>query len=138
MKISSSNLEIEAIELGAEKKATTQDEKAALALLGLTDSTTHPVSVTFKVKSRCVAVADAIQSSIFSEKKISCRNIEPGQQPNLRYVKSWRRSGFQQFADYADGKILEPGQTFKASGELVFLTASNGKSDSSTYFQTID
>lgn len=138
MKLSTSNLEISSIEIGDEKKPETANDKAALALLGLKDSSTYPVVVTFKAKERCVAIADAIKGSMFSERKVACRPIEAGKEPNLKYVKGYLNVGFRQIVDYADGKIIEAGSEFKASGELVFLTATTGATDSTTYFRKLD
>lgn len=138
MKLATSNLEISSIEFGAEKKPETANDKAALALLGLKDSTTYPVVVTFKTKERCVAIADAIRGSMFSERKVACRQVEAGKEPNLKYVKGYLNVGFRQIVDYADGRVIEPGGEFKATGELVFLTTTTGDTQSATYFQKID
>lgn len=138
MNLSEGNLEISSIELG-EKKIATAEQKQNLALLGLKDATTFPLTVTFKAKADCVAVAEAIKNDvIFNEKKVSCRSVKAGSQPDLKYVKAYNFGAFgRQIAVYEEGKLIKAGETFTASGEWAHLTTFKDEKKTGTIFQAL-
>lgn len=138
MNLSESNLEISSVELG-EKKIATPEQKQNLALLGLKDATTFPVSVTFKAKEDCVAIAEAIKNDvIFNEKKVSCRSVKSGSKPDLKYVKAYNFGAFgRQIAVFEEGKLIKAGETFTANGEWAHFTTFKDEKKSGTIFQAL-
>lgn len=136
MKISQSNLEIEKIELG-EKVMATPEVKQGLALLGMKDSFGYPLKVTFKAKEDCVAIAEAIKNDVlFQEKKVSCRPVKAGEEPNLKYVKAYNFGVFgRKIAVYEEGKLIKAGETFTADGELVTFVSLKDEEKTGTMFK---
>lgn len=139
MKLPESNLEIDKVEIGEEVQAK-PEQKQSLALLGLKDMNGFPLIVTFKAKSDCVAIAEAIKNDVlFNEKKVSCRSIKNGEKPDLKFVKSYKITGFgKQVPIYEDGKLIKAGDTFSAKGELVFMTNFKDEKKSGTVFQGLN
>ena len=139
MNLAASNLEIEKIEIG-EKVAATPKQKQNLALLGLKDSTGYPITVTFKTKDNCVAIAEAIKNDVlFNEKKVSCRSVKEGEQPDLKFIKSYKIVGFGKSAKiYEDGKLIKAGETFSARGELLHMTNLKDEQKTGTIFLGIN
>lgn len=134
-----SSLEVSSIKVG-EKKVATDQQKKNLALLGLKDATTYPVTVSFKAKEDCVAVAVAIKNDIFfKEKTVSCRTITAGQEPNLKYVKAYESGKFGQLIPiYENGKVIKAGETFTAVGEWAHLVNAKDEKKSATVFQRLE
>ena len=63
------------------------------------------------------------------EKNVSCRKITSGQEPNLKYVKSYEAGYLGKLIPvYENGKIIKSGETFIAVGEWAqFVTAKDEK-----------
>lgn len=136
MKLSESNIEISSIELG-DKNVGTPAQKQNLALLGLKDATTFPLTVTFKAKVDCVAIAEAIKNDVvFKEKRVSCRTVKAGSKPDLKYVKSYNLGTWgRQIAVYEEGKLIKAGETFTAHGEWAKFVTLKDESKAGTIFQ---
>lgn len=131
-----SNFEVSSIELG-EKKIATDQQKKNLALLGIKDATTYPLTVSFKAKEDCIAVAVAIKNDLFfKEKNVSCRKITAGQEPNLKYVKAYESGHLGKLIPvYENGKVIKAGETFIAVGEWAHLITAKDEKKSATVFQ---
>ncbi len=138
MKLSESNVEIDSVTLG-DKKEAGPEQKQSLALLGIKDATTFPLTVTFKVKEDCVPIAEAIKNDfIFKEKKVSCRSIKDALKPDLKYVKAYNIGAFgRQIAVYEESKIVKAGESFVADGEWVHFVTMKDEKKSGTMFQAI-
>jgi hypothetical protein len=138
MNLATSNLEIDKIDIGKNVTATAE-QKQNLALLGLKDSNGFPLTVTFKVKEDCVAIAEAIQNDVlFNEKKVSCRSVMAGVKPDLKYVQGYKFVGFgRKVSVYGEGKLIKAGETFSAKGELVHMTTFKDEIKSGTILQSL-
>lgn len=122
MKLESSNLEIDSITLGEEKVPKAED-KQGLALFGLKDMKAFPITVTFKAKEDCIAVAEALKNDVlFNEKKVSCRSMNAKVAPEKKYVKAYVQKGFRRIASWEEGKVLKAGEKFTVAGELLYTT----------------
>lgn len=130
------NLEVSSIQLG-DKHDSTDQQKKSLARFGLKDITTYPLTVSFKAKEDCVAVAVAIKNDIyFKETNVSCRKIAAGQEPSLKYVKSYEAGHLGKLIPvYENGKIIKSGETFVAFGEWAHFVTAKDEKKSATVFQ---
>lgn len=139
MKLQESNLEIDSVTIG-DKVVATAEEKQNLALLGLKDSESHPLKVTFKVKEDCVAVAEALKNDIiFNEKKVSCRSVKAGEMPNLKFVKQYNFGAFgRRIAVYEEGKVIKAGETFTVNGEWLHMTTFKDEKKSAPLFKNLE
>lgn len=139
MKLPESNLEIDSITIG-EKVHATETEKKNMVLLGLKDSVAQPLTVTFKVKEDCVAVAEANKNDvIFNEKKVSCRSVKTGEKPNTKFVKQYNFGAFgRRIAVYEEGKVIKAGETFKVKGQWVEMTSLTDEKKKAPLFQGLE
>lgn len=139
MKLQESNLEIDSITIG-EKVHATETEKKNMVLLGLKDSVAQPLTVTFKVKEDCVAVAEAIQNDvIFNEKKVSCRSVKAGEKPNTKFVKQYNFGAWgRRIAVYEEGKVLKAGDKFTAKGQWIQMTTLKDETKKAPLFQGLE
>lgn len=139
MKLQESNLEVDSITIG-EKVHATDKEKQNMALLGLKDSVAQPLTVTFKVKEDCVAVAEAIQNDvIFNEKKVSCRSVKAGEKPNTKFVKQYNFGAWgRRIAVYEEGKVIKAGEKFSVKGQWVEMTTLKDEKKKAPLFQGLE
>jgi hypothetical protein len=138
MNIPTSNLEVVKIEFGDEVFST-PEQKKTLIRFGLKDTHGFPITVTFKAKENCVAIAEAIKNDVlFKEKKVSCRSVKIGETPNLKYVHSYKNMGIKQIPMIENGKLIKAGETFSSSGELVHMTTLKDEKKSGTMFLTLN